>query len=158
MKIQAIGKASYLIVVSDDELMDIELLPDEITDLQAVQIFRAALPEKGESAFLELYQGKGELMMFVRFPENETMVFEFDCFEDMLSAVRLCPEMYRSELISRDGRYILILTPWNGDPIPESLCEFGNKLEVTPECILHLREHAKVIIPAKAVEKLLSVF
>ena len=99
-----------------------------------------------------------EIMLFVRFGGAETAVYEFREFEDLLSAVRACRNVFRSELIYHNDRYILAITPWEGDAVPEVLGEFGCKLKLRPELMPHLREQGRQLIGENAVETLLDVF
>lgn len=161
MTIQAIGKTSYLIVVSEEELIKNSMSVEKFTKADAEKLYKMAMPKPlrtGVSVCLEVYQGKDEIMIFVRFSGEEIVAFAFDNFEEMLTAVKCCPEMSGSELLYDGGQYILILTPWDGDTVPEGIYEFGERIDVQPHHLPWLREHCVKIIAGKAIETLLNVF
>ncbi len=159
MTIHAIGKTSYIIIASEGELIENHLSCENITKADAERLYHLALPDSDNtSVHLEVYEGKKEIMLFVRFSGDEVRAIAFKDFEDMLSAVRLMPEMCESELFHDGERYILVLTPWDGDPVPESVYEFGERIDVAPMYIPWLREHYVRIVAGKAVETLTNVF
>lgn len=161
MTIQAIGKTSYLIVVSEKELSQNHLSVDEFSKADAEKLYHTVMPKPLQNCpkvCLEVYAGKDELMIFVRFGGKDITAVTFEDFEDLLAGVRFCPEMSDSELFYDGKQYILVLSPWDGDPVPESIFEFGERLDIQAEYIPWLREHCVSIISGKAIETLVSVF
>lgn len=159
MTIHAIGKTSYIIIASEGELCENHLSAENISKADAERIYHLALPDSDDSSvLLEVYEGKKEIMLFVRFVGDETTAAAFENFEDLLAAISVLPELCASELFYDGERYILVLTPWDGDPIPQEIYEFGEPIEVTPMYIPWLREHTVRIISGNAVETLASVF
>lgn len=161
MTIQAIGKTSYLIVISEKELTKNHLSVDEFSKADAEKLYHIAMPkplQNSPKVCLEVYTGKDELMIFVRFGGKEITAVTFEDFEDVLAAIKCCPEMSGSELFYDGKQYILVLSPWDGDPVPEGIYEFGERLDIRPEYLPWLREHCDSIISGKAIETLLSVF
>lgn len=159
MTIHAIGKASYIIIASEEELSSNHLSAENITKDEAERIYHLALPDSDDSTVqLEVYEGKKEIMVFVRFAGDETATIAFDDFENLLCAVNILPEVCASELFYDGEHYILALSPWDGDPIPQGIYEFGEPINAAPMYIPWLREHTVRIISGNAVETLASVF
>ncbi|MBE6949071.1 MAG: adaptor protein MecA [Ruminococcaceae bacterium] len=161
MTIQAIGKTSYLIVISDEELKKNDLSIEEFSKSDAEKLYRLAMPkplQENSGVCLEVYPGNGELMIFVRFCHENVVAVAFENFEELLEAVKLCPEMRESELLHDGEQYILVITLREDDEISEGIYEFGERLDINDEHLPWLREHSVRIITGKAIETLLNVF
>lgn len=161
MTIQAIGKTSYIIVITEAELKKENLSVEDFSQADAEKLYQLTMSAQlrdGMKVCLEVYTGKDELMVFVRYGEGNITVICFENFEDLLAAVRICPEMSGSELLFDGERYILVLELWDGDVIPQGVYEFGESMNVESQYIPWLREHCVKIIAGKAIETLMSVF
>ena len=152
MDIQLIGRSAYLITVPADELGK---RVTDFTDTDAEKMCRRALTSKElEHVCVEVYPGRDELMIFVRKGCEHSEVYSFDNFEDILRAVRLTGKLCDSRLVLYGERYILTLTPWDGDPVPPGICEFGKKLAVSDMMLAHILEHGRMLISSGASDTL----
>jgi hypothetical protein len=158
MNVQEIGRTSYLIVVTREELNKNNL---SLSGLNAEEICRLAQldepPALGRVCF-EIYPGKDELMIFARFGGSGTEAYGFRELEDLIRGAKLCPDMFSSELILRGELYILVMTPWDGETVPWGLSEFGDRLRISAELLPHLREQGRTLISNNALETLRNVF
>ncbi|MBQ6540267.1 MAG: adaptor protein MecA [Oscillospiraceae bacterium] len=160
MNVQTVGRDSYLVTVTRDELCCLDISPD-LTEGDAVRIIRMALPDGAEplsGLFVEVYPGRDEFMVFARIGGSVTAVYRFSGFEDLLAGVKLCPDMFRSELYRDGGRYILIMTPWEGADVPTAVGEYGDRLQISESLLPHLREQLQCVIRRDAVSKLCGAF
>lgn len=161
MTIQAIGETSYIVVITEEELNRNNLSVKEISKIDAEKLYEltmAAPIRNGMRACLEVFTGKNELMVFVRYGGERIIAVCFNNFEELLAAARFCPEMSGSELLFDGNQYILVLNPWDSDRVPDSIYEFGEEITVSQDYLSWLREHCTRIIPEKAIETLMRVF
>ena len=161
MTIQSIGKASYLIILEKDDPIGQAADGSYKKSDYGEQLCRLAFGDAaclGKRIHIEIYPGRDEIMAFIRLGGDETGVFAFESLEDLLPAVSGCRDMFSSELLWDGERYILILTPWEGDPVPYRISEYGERLIVRDELIPHLREQARCLISGNALERLSSLF
>jgi len=151
LNVQTIGQRSYLITVSVSELGE---KAKDFSQADAERLLGQLGHNDGENFRFDVYPGRDEIMIFVRAGEGSTQLWEFETLDDVMDAFEKPVSMCDSRLLKYGERYILALTPWEGDTVPAALCEFGKRLEVSPELAAHIREQSAIIIDSRAAESL----
>ncbi len=162
MNVYNINTNAYLISMDGKDLGDRDLNAYDITPAQAGAIAREALSLSSDvsldGALLELYPGRGNFLLFVRFPLSPPAFFSFDSLEDLLGAVLRCPGEPVSDLFYIDGRYILsIRFPDDTSPLL-MFGEFGTPLQRPAGYGLYLSEHGRMLARNEAVGRIKSAF
>ena len=162
MDIQFISRASYAVYIGEEELTQRGICPASVTKEQLEPILSPIFEHSSGSfeknVYFELYPGKNDVLVFIRFASGRTEFFSFQDFEILLTAVKECSDTLPAELINLENTYILAISPWEGDAIPASLFEFGEKLPYPPAYLYHLREHGNIIIKNYAIGRLKQLF
>ena len=151
MNVQNIGQRSYLITVSARELGE---KAEDFSKADAEKLLGQLGHNGGKNYRFDVYPGRDEVMIFVRAGEGRTQLWEFDSLDDVMDALEKPVSMCDSQLWQYGERYILALTPWEGDPVPTALCEFGWLINVSPELAAHIREQSEILIESRAAESL----
>lgn len=162
MDIQSINTNSFSIYLDEGELQALHIDPRSVTEQEAADISRSALQSLGRdsesgAAYIELYPGKRELLLFVRTDLGEPVFFQFGDFEAVLAAAA-CLSPCPSALTYLGGKYILTLYPAPGQTFLAPCEEFGTRLSNPPRFDLHLREHGKTLSFPNAVAHLQNIF
>ena len=154
MNVQNIGQRSYLITVTASELGE---KAESFSQADAEKLLSQLGHGGGKNYRFDVYPGRDEIMIFVRAGEGSTQLWEFETLDDVMDAFEKPVSMCDSQLLKYGERYILALTPWEGDTVPAALCEFGRRLEVSPELAAHIREQSVIIIDSRAAESLAQI-
>lgn len=162
MEIQHLGRSSLYIYLREDDLRQIPATPKEITDSDARDILLRALGDtadrRWQNAFLELYPGPDAVLMFARAHDNEPQCFAFGEIDALADAAQLCPDGLISYLIYNEHTYYLTVYPWESEPAPSVLSEYGSSLSVSQYLVLHLAEHGKLLSGPMAIDALKKAF
>ena len=162
MDIQSISANSFSIYLDEGELQALRIDPRSVTEREAADIFQSALQSLGYdpgsgAAYIELFPGKQELLLFINTKLGDPVFFQFDDFEAVLAAaanLSPCP----SALTYLGGKYILTLYPAPGQTALAPCEDFGVQLPNPPRFELHLREHGKTLVFPNAVAHLQNIF
>lgn len=158
MDIQAIGNQSFSVYINKDELMTRHLRPDSVTCEQILELLSPAFGPRGlDSSCLSLFPSRSELLIFIHRMSRTTCCFRFDSFECLLSAALASYDDIPSSLFYYGGSYILYVRSWD-DGCLNVLSEFGERLDTSPNYLMHLREHGKTIMDGYALSELRRVF
>ena len=161
MLIQKIGNGSVSVYMAPDDLKLMQIEPDGMTDCDMLRVLKQVFQSMGQkmagNVQLEIYPGRNDMLLFIRQSRMRPLFFSFSSFEDLLSAVSYS-EVLPSSLYYIDGIYILSVTPWDGDCVDSAFFEFGEKLDIEPDYMLHVTEHGKTIIGCDAINTLRSSF
>lgn len=157
MDIQAIGSRAFTVYIPREELERRHLDPGEMTVGEARSLISSVIACDALGAVrLELYQGRHEVLIFVKRSQGEPEFYSFQNFESLLLAVGACRDELAADLFFYDGAYILAV--WNDDTYSAGLSEFGEALDLPAGFLLHLREHADALLDSDAVEVLRKTF
>ena len=162
MDIQSIGKRNLLIYLNGDELTDLPP-PSEIKTDDAAGILKKAIGNKtGEdewsNVYLELFAGKNSMLLIARAHSGNPYFFEFQGIEDVIAAAETCAADVISFLAYCEGKYYLIVYPWDGEASPIALLEHGSELAVHANYAIHLTEHGKMLSGPAALDELRKRF
>ena len=162
MDIQPIGKRNLLIYLNSDELTDLPAPPLELGTDDAAGILREALgdgcKDEWSNVYLELFAGRDSLLLVARAHSGEACFFKFEDIEGLISASQLCPGDIISFLSYCEGSYYLIVYPWDKEPPPNVLSEYGRQLMLHPNFAFHLTEHGKILLGPSALDELRQRF
>lgn len=157
MDIQAISSRAFTVYIPREELERRHLEPGDITVGQARDIVSPLISCDGLGAVrLELYPGRHELLIFVKRSLGEPEFYSFEDLESLLLAVGACRDEIAASLFWYQGAYILAV--WSDDPLAARLSEYGEALDLPGDFLLHLREHARVLLDGDAAEVLKKTF
>ncbi len=157
MDIQAIGARAFTVYIPREELERRHLDPGEMTVTEARRLISPLISGDGLGAVrLELYPGRHEVLIFVKRSQGEPEFYSFPDLESLLLAARACRDEPAADLFWYDGAYILAV--WNDGAHASGLSEFGESLDLPGDFLLHLREHARVLLEVDAVEALRKTF
>lgn len=152
MVIHIINNKSFSVYIPSNEL---NTLPDNIEGSTALSLLSNAVGSSLGPAKVELFSGNDGLLFFVKKASNIPELYCFSSLENLINAVSQCCDV-PSSLYYKEDCYFLLIRQF--DDGLQVLSEFGAKLDASPEYLLHLREHAKAIIPSGAISKLNGVF
>jgi len=162
MDIQPIGKRSLLIYINSDELMDLPAPPSELKTDDAADILRKALGDSGEdqwrNVYLEIFVGRDSLLLIARAHSGNPHFFMFRDIEDLIGAAELCPNDIISFLSYCEGKYYLIVYPWDSESPPNALFEYGEELPMHPNYTFHLTEHGNILSGPTALDEVRRCF
>ena len=162
MEIQPIGSESLYIYICGEELEGFPMQSDDIGSEDAAEILKAALGEGfseiWENAYLEMYSGRDELLLFARPHSGKPVIFAFPEIESVIYSARCCRESIISYLSLLGEEYYLILYPWRGKSPPEPFFEYGELCQLPPLFALHILEHGKILAGPAAIDEINSVF
>ena len=108
--------------------------------------------------FLEIFDSEDGTLVFARARGGEPTCYEFNDIEEVICAVRVCPDDTISFLASDAGRYVLIVYPWNRESPPMRLSEFGEPIAAHPDITRHIEEHGKLLLGPEAVREIKRAF
>lgn len=158
MDIQAIGNQSFSVYINEDELLTRHLRPESVTCEQILELLSPAFGFRGlDSSCLSLFPSRNELLIFIHRISRTTCYFQFNSFESLLSAALISSIDIPSSLYYYDGSYILYVRSWDDSDL-NVLSEFGEKLNASPNYLMHLREHGRAILEGYAVSELRRIF
>ena len=164
MEIQPIGKRNLLIYLNGKELMALSVPPSELKTDDAAGILRRALGgEVGcgvdwSNMYLELFAGKDSLLLVARAHSGDPHFFMFRDIESIIEAAQLVREDIISFLSYCDGAYYLIVYPWDKEPLPNVLLEYGQELSMHSNYAFYLTEHGKTLLGPSALDELKKLF
>ena len=162
MTISQIGARAISVYISESELKELNLVPDEIGLEEAKWLLARALEDKRlggwEAAELTVYPGIDSVLLFARRRASAPCHFLFSDFETLITAAHLCPEALPSSLSMVTGAYVLTLYPFEGEMPPAVLHEFSKELENVPYLASHLREQGALLLEHAALYYLRAHF
>jgi len=162
MTIQHIGTRAISLYIPAHELQDFDLTPAAIGRPEALELLTRALSENHlsgwEAAELEIYTGKSAVLLFARRKSGSPHHFYFSNFEELITAVHLCPDALPSVLFQAKGGYLLTVYPFEGDRPPAVLCEYGQALGSSAYLPVHLIEQGEALLPSGAIALLRKHF
>lgn len=162
MNIQNVGKSCITLFIEGDELADRGVAPDSLNVEQAAEFLKTALYRLGrplwDSAVIEMFPGRDSVLIFARRRGGAPAFFAFDDIEPVIIAADCLEADIPSRLTYIDGAYVLTVHPWEGEPVPAALYEFGTEIKVTERYELHLLEHGEEIIGDYAVSVIKEFF
>lgn len=147
MHITWIGENGLVLHIPAEELRRRELTAELVTEREMRALLKSAqLPEDWQGVELELFAGKGELLVFLRREESWAW-YAFGDLEALLAGAAASETGQESRLYFMDGSYILGLSRGRA-PRAE---EFGRRLPGGKHYEAVLREHGKLICGENAV-------
>lgn len=155
MDIQMISERSISIYITSEDLEKRRLTADSFSIGDAEDIISGVLGSSVGRAKLELFPGKGGLLIFVRRTVSDPELYTFSSVEPIIAAAHSLP-CEPSALYFYGGEYILAV--WHLDNTPLGFEEFGEKLPAPPEFTEHLCEHGRLLIPSDAISELRRIF
>ena len=164
MEIQPIGRRNLLIYLNGKELMALSAPPSELKTDDATRILKQALGGNvgcgvdWSNVYLELFTGKDSLLLVARVHSGDPHFFVFRDIECLIEAAQLVPEDIISFLSYCDGSYYLIVYPWDTEPPPNVLLEYGQELPMHANYAFHLTEHGKILLGPSALDELKRLF
>ena len=162
MDIQPIDSENMYIYICGEELEGLPKKPQDIRSEDAAEILKEALGGEfsgiWENAYLELYSGRDELLLFARIHSGKPFVFRFFEFESVISAVRCCRENIISYLSLFEEEYYLVLYPWRDRTPPDSFSEYGERCQMHPLFVFHVMEHGKILAGPAAIDEIKNTF
>jgi len=132
-----------------------------LTFKQALMLLRSktAYSERElDGVQFEIFCGKSSLLMFAHLCTGEEHFFAFASLENLLDAISNATSPLASALFQNENGYILSVKPPRAAKVPAAFYEFGTKLQMHPQIVLHLREQALELISFNAVSKLRKTF
>lgn len=163
MNIQYAGKKSLTVYLDDADIANLRLEgPDGISKERARDALRQILGSDYagflEGARVELYRGRGGLLLFAYPCRNKPHYFAFKDFEMVVEAASHCPKEVVSFLSYMDGEYILSILGADCEAPSSVLFEFGTYLDRPGLYSAFLEEHGKLIAGPDAVMQLKKYF
>lgn len=162
MEIQTLNDYAFSVYLNEDELSRRQLDPSLITKQDIDTLLHAAFQQLGQAeqakTCVELYPGRHELLLFVRFTSESPVYFSFPDLESLLAAVLDMSHNIPATLIKLQDTYILILYPTDPSAVPAFCYEFGTQLNYSDKYCLYLQEHGKTLFVYSAISALQAVF
>lgn len=160
MDILSVGPGAYIIYISGPEYNDMDSEDEErFTREKTEKLVCHAL---GYESFhppvkIELYEGRGEMLLFATIDSTFRLYYRFRKFEDVIGACKCCNGSPASELYWYDGEYIMAVSICTVG-ITAEFSEFGDQLCCGALYNLFLYEHGKTIICDDAVNFIKNTF
>jgi len=155
MTINHIGTRAMSLYITKAELCTLRLTPDIIGREEAMGLLKLALRENRldgwEAAELEVYPGKDSILLFARRKSGAPKHFFFASFETLLQAAHLAPDMLPSSLARTQGGYVLTVYPFEGEPPPAVLYEYGETTAGAACLPAHWAEQGQMLIAGSAI-------
>ncbi|MDR0906280.1 MAG: hypothetical protein LBN00_08950 [Oscillospiraceae bacterium] len=149
MNVSPIGNGNYYIEISGDELAQVAV--EEL-----IQSGADGLPE---NAFYEVFNGADGALVFARARRGAPAFFHYGAIEPIIAAAHECDEECITFLAKMGERYCLIFYPWDFEPPPPALFEFGgSRAELHPDYARHISEHGKMLLGPHALRDLRRIF
>jgi hypothetical protein len=145
------GNGSFYIYVERPEFARLSS-SDDIVEL----VRRTA--DAPRDTYLEVFQGRESMLIFARAYEGAPTFYIFRDVEALIAAARVCVSDIITFLSYSEGVYYLIFYPWNREPPPAVLCEFGELTAEHREFARHLSEHGRVLLGPRALVELGEIF
>jgi hypothetical protein len=162
MEIQSVCSGTIAIYIESSELAQYAPDPEQVNARDAEGILSAALSAIGRSysgaANLELYPGRGCLMLFARLCSDTPVYYIFDSLESLIAAAQACPPGIVSSAVYMDGTYFLTVYPWYNEKPPAVLAEFGTPFKAPAAYACHLAEHGTTIATPNAIDIFQTAF
>ena len=162
MEIQPIGRRNLLIYLGGDEVSGLPAPPLDMKTDDAAGILREALGDRcdneWQNVYLELFASANSLLLIARAHSGNPHFFEFRDIETLIAAALSCPEDIISFLSYCEGAYYLTVYPWDREPPPNILSEYGEELTLHPNYAFHLTEHGRQLMGPSALDELRTRF
>jgi hypothetical protein len=162
MDIQPIDNGTVAIYIEREELQSRDMTVSDITMDEASQLLHSALHRLGRpdwnSVCFELFPGCDSLLLFARRYSCDPVFFIFDDIEELIDASAHCPGSLISFLTYFWDAYVLTVYPWESEPVPPVLYEYGTAVTAPPGFALHVSEHGRLLAGPSALRLLHETF
>ena len=162
MTIQHIGSRAMSLYITESELMELDLKPEEIGLEEAKWLLARALEDGRlsgwEAAELTIYPGVDSVLLFARRRSGLPFHFFFSDFETLVALSHLCPDTLPSSLSRVRGGYVLTLYPFEGETPPAVVYEFSQEIGTAPYLVPHMKEQNALLLPVSALAYLRTHF
>ncbi|MDR0838822.1 MAG: DUF908 domain-containing protein [Oscillospiraceae bacterium] len=149
MNVTPIGNGNYYIEISGEELRDSDV----------AELLRRGAPGLPDDAFYEIFPGADGALVFARARRGAPAFFLFPDIEPIIQAARRCDGDCITFLAHIGGAYCLIYYPWDLEPAPGALFEFGGgSAPCHPDYARHIAEHGKLLLGPRALGDLRRLF
>lgn len=161
MVIHNTKNSSFMLYLDTDDFEKLHINPESLSAEEAINIFKSYCESCGNysftKAYIELFPGNCDLLMFVHTENSDPALFAFDEFESLLSSVQFLPDNSTASLLFFENKYIIAVWPQDS-PLSFALSEFGEELFKSPNYYSHILEHGKMLITCDAIGKLKKIF
>ena len=145
---------------SSEELQSLGI-SEQFTDQEVRTLVQNALLSCGKNPWpdidAELYQHSGHYFLLAHPTQFHLVCFCFSDFEELLSAISLCPTPLPSSLTYNNGNYLLFVKR-KTHSLPAPLYEFAEAFPCSQLEAAHLNEQGTLLIADNAMSILLEKF
>lgn len=162
MTIHTTGCGAIALMIDAEELLRRGLSAEALGCADAAELclmaFRAQGLEPQGSMELTLHPGARCVMLFAKLLSSAPLFYAFDSIEQLIPAAQVIASPPPSSLYWHEGHYILAVFPYEGEPAPLTLADYGTELSLPPQYLSVLREHGREVSRGHALETLREAF